>query len=251
MAGRPELLLWPGAAHRQPCGFPRCRSRCPMTRESERRSRSAMPSVPVIRARETLWNSGPNTGGFRISLSHLRRPSSVAIHFRSPMIPTTMTAMINRTHGLVMMVETSMSTCVGNGSFPPRVLKRFWKTGTMKTIMAVKMHHHHRHHHRRIGHGRPDGPVELGLLLDGVGQTAQHLVEVSAYLSGLDRGCRTGARRPWGAWSTPPTATSRARGRGVHRSAPWRRPGFLPGRRGCPTNGPPKAPSQPWSRAAG
>ena len=38
-----------------------------------------------------------------------------------------------------MIFETSMRTRVGNGSFPPKWLNRFWNTGTMKTIIAVKM----------------------------------------------------------------------------------------------------------------
>ena len=86
-----------------------------------------------------MWNSGPKTGGFSINRSHLRRPSSVAIHFRRPMMPPTMTAMTTSTHTLVMICEILMRTRVGNGSFPPRVVNRFWNTGTMKTIMAVKM----------------------------------------------------------------------------------------------------------------
>ena len=32
-----------------------------------------------------------------------------------------------------------MRICVGRGSLPPRLLKRFWKTGTMKMIIAEKM----------------------------------------------------------------------------------------------------------------
>ena len=49
------------------------------------------------------------------------------------------TAMISSTQGLVMMSEILIRTRVGNGSLPPRVVNRFWNTGTMKTIMAVKM----------------------------------------------------------------------------------------------------------------
>ena len=63
----------------------------------------------------------------------------MAIHFRSPMTPPTITAMTSSTQTLVMICETSMSIRVGNGSLPPRDLKSFWKTGTMKTIMAVKI----------------------------------------------------------------------------------------------------------------
>ncbi len=99
-----------------------------------------------------------------------------------------MTAMISRTHGLVMMSETLISTWVGNGSFPPKVLNRFWNTGTMKTIMAVKMTTITAKHHGWVRHCRPDGPVELSLLLDGGGQAPQDLVEISADLAGLDQG---------------------------------------------------------------
>ena len=54
------------------------------------------------------------------------------------MIPM-ITAITTSTHALVMTFETSMRIWVGSGSFPPRVLNRFWNTGTMKTIMAEKM----------------------------------------------------------------------------------------------------------------
>ena len=53
------------------------------------------------RASETLWISGPKMGGLSLKPSHLRRPSSVLIHFRRPMMPPTITAMTNRTQTLV------------------------------------------------------------------------------------------------------------------------------------------------------
>ena len=62
--------------------------------------------VEVTRARATLWNRGPKTGGRSINRSHFMRPSSVLIHFRSPMIPPTMAAMIKSTQTLVMICDT-------------------------------------------------------------------------------------------------------------------------------------------------
>ena len=67
-------------------------------------------SVLVIRASAILWKSGPNTGGLSMSRSHLRRPSSVAIHFRTPMMAPTITAMTKRIQALVTMFEISMRT---------------------------------------------------------------------------------------------------------------------------------------------
>ena len=95
--------------------------------------------VPVTRARATLWNSGPKTGGFNINRSHFRRPSSVAIHFFSPMTPPMTIAMMTGIQMLVMICENLIRMRVGSGNFPPSDEKRFWNTGTMKMIMALKM----------------------------------------------------------------------------------------------------------------
>ncbi len=80
------------------------------------------PSVPVILASATLWNSGPKMGGLRINRSHFRRPSSVLIHFFTPITVPTITAMTTKAQALVMIDETLMRTWVGKGSLPPRVL---------------------------------------------------------------------------------------------------------------------------------
>ncbi len=44
---------------------------------------------------------------------------------------------------------------------------------------------HHLEHYRRVGHCRPDRPVEMRLVLDGAREAAQYLVEVPAHLAGL------------------------------------------------------------------
>ena len=71
---------------------------------------------------------------------------------------------------------------------PPSEVNRFLNTGTMKTSMAVKMSSMTLQHHGRVGHGRPDRPVELACFSMVVARLDQHLVQVSAGLTGLDQG---------------------------------------------------------------
>ena len=86
-----------------------------------------------------------------------------------------------------MIFEILMTIRVGRGSFPPNAVNSFEKTGTMKTIMAVKMITMTLKYHRRVGHGRSDGPIQLRLFFDGVGQALQDIVEVTARFAGLDQ----------------------------------------------------------------
>ena len=104
------------------------------------------------------------------------------------MIVPTMTAMTTRTHALVMISETLMRIRVGNGSFPPKDENRFLEDGNDEHDHGGEDDQHDAQHNRRVGHGRPDGPIQLGLLLDGLGQASEYLVEISAGLSGLDQG---------------------------------------------------------------
>src|SRR5271165_793038 len=95
--------------------------------------------VDANRLSDALWTSGPKIGGFILKPSHQYRPFSVLMNRRKPMMAATMTTTTTRAFQLTRVFEIEMTTFVGYGSCPPRLLNSRLKIGTIATIMATKI----------------------------------------------------------------------------------------------------------------